>query len=149
MELKLQINYEAVNADDAFNRTILELKRSLCNYFCNVMLTFNRTILELKRSSAREVSSDEGTFNRTILELKLKELTVKAVPTTLLIVPFWNWNPDPSSVNTMPSVLLIVPFWNWNTAQSIKKYINNNSFNRTILELKLDNYLVETLETYF
>ena len=56
----------------AFNRTIVELKRTT-EVLTNLnLMTFNRTIVELKQSIKTYEVASQHAFNRTIVELKLR-----------------------------------------------------------------------------
>ncbi len=55
---------------------------------------------------------------------------------SLLIVPFWNWNSCSLTINPFFAPLLIVPFWNWNSFVCGILVCFSTAFNRTILELK-------------
>ena len=76
-------------------------------------------------------------FNRTILELKQFSLSNIQDKAKLLIVPYWNWNAVYWISDKRLHNLLIVPYWNWNFEKVVQKNVTLDTFNRTILELKL------------
>ena len=60
-------------AQQAFNRTSLELKLNMHQRGTEFVFTFNRTSLELKLSLEKVIRKLLETFNRTSLELKLRK----------------------------------------------------------------------------
>ena len=61
----------------------------------------------------------------------------------LLIEPMWNWNLDWIVDSDMALNLLIEPMWNWNYVLGTRSQRKYYTFNRTNVELKLDNTQAE------
>ena len=108
-------------------------------------------------------------YNRTILELKLYEESTPRPLGYLIIAPYWNWNVVVGLYVWCSSDLIIAPYWNWNHHDDlwsifhlsliIAPYWNWNfnfaiiwavlpTYNRTILELKLQSSICDALLRY-
>ena len=63
-------------------------------------------------------------------------MRMRTEPSTVLIVPLWNWNMVPAAHPSCVSIVLIVPLWNWNICGGEGGWCAICS-NRTFMELKL------------
>ena len=70
MESKLRIPLYFGYDTETFNRTSMELKRTLRMKGYESLFTFNRTSMELKHDSVFPHALHAPTFNRTSMELK-------------------------------------------------------------------------------
>ena len=93
------------------------LIREMINYQCQQ--AYNRTILELKHCWRFSLPYFAHTYNRTILELKQTYRKMSPTPGILIIAPFWNWNFHPSNLFVDVLNLIIAPFWNWNSFRTV------------------------------
>ena len=104
--------------------------------------SFNRTILELKHSSQQRVAYRCTLLIEPYWNWNDNERDKHREAEELLIEPYWNWNLVDGKSEPEVRELLIEPYWNWNTIVTASSSVKKLSFNRTILELKLQHHLL-------
>ena len=114
----------------------MELKHGLPRPHHHAQDAFNRTTMELKLHFLHEPNRSDHAFNRTTMELKHSARNKNCLSRHLLIEPLWNWNQPLETRAWRLRLLLIEPLWNWNKICSRHDCLLLIAFNRTTMELK-------------